>query len=92
MTSHSNVNVASSEASNVNVIRNPRERNIVAYIIGSLGAESAKDLPYWRKAAQTLSEAQIAEAIEIAKSKKPRGIAQIKYATGVMRNMMAACR
>ena len=47
-----------------------------------------KDFAYWRKVAQNLSEAQIAEGIEIAKLKKKDARSCIKYASGIFRNMM----
>lgn len=89
-----NVNVPSSEGNNVNVnvIKNPAERNAVVYIMHKLGAESVKDFPYWRKVAQNLSVAQIAEGIEIAKCKKTDSKARIKYASGIFRNMMLTTR
>lgn len=92
MSSRSNVNVKMNEVKNVNVnvIKNPDERNMVSYIMRKLGVASIKDFAYWRKVAQTLSPAQIADALEIATSKKPAGRQRIKYATGIFRNMMAS--
>ena len=91
MNSHSNVNVnvPSIEGVNVNVIKNPTERNMVVYIMRKLGTDSVKDFAYWRKVAQKLSEAQIAEAIEIALAKKNDSKGRIKYVTGIFRNMMS---
>lgn len=94
MDSQSNVNVKMNEVNNVNVnvIKNPTERRSVVYIMRKLGPLSLKDFAYWRKVAQTLSEAQIAEGIDIAKSKKPDGQSQIRYVSGIYRNMMAMSR
>lgn len=94
MDSQTNVNVNSNFVGNVNVnvIKNPTERRNVVYIMHKLGPMSLKDFPYWRKVAQTLSEAQIAEGIEIAKRKKPDSESQIRYVSGIYRNMMASVR
>ncbi len=92
MDSQPNVNVKMNVVNNVNVnvIKNPNERRIVVYIMRKLGTESTKDFPYWRKVAQNLSEAQIAEGIEIAKQRKNDAQSQIRYASGIFRNMMSA--
>ena len=87
-----NVYVTNKVGINVNVIKDSTERRKVAYIMGKLGAESAKDFPFWRKVAQNLSEAQITDAIEIAKERKDESLAIIKYASGIFRNMMSGSR
>lgn len=87
-----NVNVPSTEGINVNVIKDPTERSMVFYIMRKLGLDSTKDFAYWRKVAQTLSEAQIADALEIACAKKKDSKGRIKYVTGIFRNMMASKR
>lgn len=92
MNSQSNVNVNSNFVGNVNVnvIKNPTERRIVVYIMRKLGPLSLKDFPYWRKVAQTLSESQISEAIEIANNKKSDSQSRIRYVSGIYRNMMSS--
>lgn len=92
MSSRSNVNVKMNEVKNVNVnvIKDPNERNMVTYIMRKLGVTSTKDFGYWRKVAQNLTPAQIADAIEIAESKKSGPRQRIKYVTGIFRNMMAS--
>lgn len=94
MNSQPNVNVLSKESNNVNVnvIKNPTERRIVVYIMRRLGTKSIKDFAYWRKVAQKLSEAQIAEGLEIAIAKKSSSEARIRYVTGVFQNMMSTAQ